>query len=58
MVRSQVVLRTLSDFKAMNRVYSGYFPSGTVKPARTTFQAGDMPKGSSVEIDVIAVVEQ
>ena len=53
-VRTTVYLADLSDFAAMNEVYASYFE--TPGPARTTFQAGALPMGISVEIDCIASV--
>ncbi len=49
-----VYLRDLNDFKAMNEIYSLFFPSRP--PARTTIQAGDLVRGIKIEIDVIAFV--
>jgi 2-iminobutanoate/2-iminopropanoate deaminase len=53
-VKCMVLLRDIEDFAAMNEVYASYFE--TPGPARTTFQAGALPLGISVEIDCIASV--
>ena len=51
-VKSTVFLTNLADFAGMNEVYSKYFTS--VFPARSTIQVAALPKGASVEIEVIA----
>jgi 2-iminobutanoate/2-iminopropanoate deaminase len=45
-------LADMNDFQRVNEAYRGYF--GPVFPARTTIQAGKLPLGIKVEIDVIA----
>ena len=52
-VKVSVFLADMNDFGAMNEVYAGYF--GDTPPARTTVQAGGLPLGALVEIDMIAV---
>ncbi len=51
-VKSTVFLTSLSDFAAMNEVYAKYFTADY--PARSTIQVAALPKGASVEIEVIA----
>ena len=51
--RTTVFLADMGDFAAMNEVYKGFF-NGTTFPARTTIQAGALPGGIGVEIDIIA----
>jgi 2-iminobutanoate/2-iminopropanoate deaminase len=51
-VKTTVFLRDLADFPKMNDVYARYL--GKEPPARSTIQAAALPKGVSVEIDVIA----
>lgn len=53
-VKTTVYLKDMADFAAMNGVYKGYF--GDNPPARTTFQAGALPLGGLVEIEVVAIV--
>lgn len=53
-VKATVFLKSMSDFQALNGVYAEYF--GDHKPARSTVAVADLPKGVSVEIDLIAVV--
>ena len=52
-VRSTVFLKNMSDFGAMNEVYSKYF--STEPPARSTVEVARLPKDVLVEIDVIAL---
>jgi 2-iminobutanoate/2-iminopropanoate deaminase len=51
-VKSTVFLTNLGDFVAMNEVYAKYFSADF--PARSTIQVAALPKGASVEIEVIA----
>jgi 2-iminobutanoate/2-iminopropanoate deaminase len=51
-VKSTVFMVNLGDFGAMNEVYAKYFTSDF--PARSTVQVAALPKGASVEIEVIA----
>jgi 2-iminobutanoate/2-iminopropanoate deaminase len=51
-VKVTVFLKDLADFPKMNDVYARYL--GKEPPARSTIQAAALPKGVSVEIDVIA----
>lgn len=52
-VKTTVYLADMADFAAMNEVYARHF--GGHRPARSTVQAGGLPKGARVEIDVIAI---
>jgi 2-iminobutanoate/2-iminopropanoate deaminase len=51
-VKSTVFLTNLGDFAAMNEIYARYFTENF--PARSTVQVAALPKGASVEIEVIA----
>ena len=51
-VKSTVFLTSLADFAGMNEVYAKYFTADF--PARSTIQVAALPKGASVEIEVIA----
>ena len=51
-VKTTVYLLRMSDFAAMNGVYARRF--GSHRPARSTVAVAELPKGASVEIDVIA----
>lgn len=51
-VRSTIYLTDLGDFAKVNAVYGSYFSAQP--PARATVQVSALPRGSNVEIDVIA----
>lgn len=51
-VKSTVFLTNLGDFAAMNEVYARYFTSDF--PARSTVQVAALPRGASVEVEVVA----
>lgn len=53
-VRSDVFLKDLKDFAAMNEEYAKRF-TGNTTPARQTIQVADLPMGSPIEISCIAV---
>ena len=52
-VRCGLFLADLGDFARVNEVYGRYFTGPP--PARSTIQAGGLPKGVRIEIDAIAV---
>jgi len=52
-VKTTVFMTNLADFAAMNEVYAKYFTADC--PARSTIQVAALPKGASVEIEIIAV---
>jgi 2-iminobutanoate/2-iminopropanoate deaminase len=52
-IKTNVYLKNMGDFAAMNAVYADYF--GKESPARTTIQAAALPKNAMVEIDAIAI---
>ena len=51
-LKTTVFLADIEDFGRFNEVYQQYFPSHP--PARSCIQAGRLPKGMRVEVDVIA----
>jgi len=51
-VKSTVFMTNLADFGAMNEVYARYFTADF--PARSTVQVAALPRGASVEIEIIA----
>jgi 2-iminobutanoate/2-iminopropanoate deaminase len=53
-VRTTVFLTNISDFPAMNKIYAGYFPEGSIPPARSTVAVAALAAGAAVEIDFIA----
>ena len=54
--KTTVFLRDMADFSEMNAIYAEFFPKDP--PARSTVEAGGLPKNAAVEIEVIAVVSQ
>jgi 2-iminobutanoate/2-iminopropanoate deaminase len=54
--KTTVFLRDMADFAEMNSVYSEFFREAP--PARSTVQAGGLPKGAAVEIEAIAITSQ
>ena len=54
-VRSTIYVADLADFAAVNEVYGSRFP--TAPPPRSTVQVAALPRGSRVEIEVLAVQE-
>ncbi len=55
-VKVTVYMKDLSEFPAMNEVYSEYFKSSP--PARTTVEVSRLPRDVKIEIDLIAVKKQ
>ncbi len=54
-VKTTVFLTDMDDFSAVNAVYSEYFgTAGAVPPARSAVAVAALPRGASVEIEVIA----
>jgi 2-iminobutanoate/2-iminopropanoate deaminase len=52
-IKTTVFLKNITDFAPMNAVYAEYFHDEP--PARTTIQAGGLPKNALVEIEAIAL---
>ena len=52
-LKATVYLISMNDFQVLNTVYAEYF--GEHKPARTTVAVAALPKGGSVEIDLVAL---
>lgn len=53
-VKTTVLLNDIADFGKMNEVYKTFFTEGNY-PARSAFQAGALPQGALVEIEVVAL---
>jgi len=51
-LKATVFLDDIEDFEAMNAAYKEYFVDNP--PARSAVEAGNLPKGVGVEIEVIA----
>ena len=54
-VKTEVFLKNMTDFAAMNEVYANRF-TGKVKPARATVEVSRLPKDAIVEISCIATI--
>jgi len=54
-LKTTCYLADINDFVKFNSIYEKYFSES--KPARSTVQAANLPKGARVEVDVIAFVE-
>jgi len=52
-IKSTCLLSDMTNFKAMNEVYSLYFPEN--KPARAAFAVKELPMGALIEIETIAI---
>ena len=52
-VKSTCMLASISDFKAMNEVYSTFYTEK--QPSRVTYAVKELPLGALIEIDAIAV---
>jgi 2-iminobutanoate/2-iminopropanoate deaminase len=55
-VKTTVFLKDMGDFAKMNAVYAEFFPADP--PARSTVAVAGLPKGASVEIEVVALARQ
>jgi 2-iminobutanoate/2-iminopropanoate deaminase len=51
-VKSTVFMTNLAEFQGMNEVYGQFFVAPF--PARSTVQVAALPRGSAVEIEVVA----
>jgi 2-iminobutanoate/2-iminopropanoate deaminase len=51
-VKTTVFVTDLGDFATLNAIYEKRF--GTHKPARSTVQVAALPRGASVEIELVA----
>jgi 2-iminobutanoate/2-iminopropanoate deaminase len=52
-LKTTVFLTNVDDFAAMNEIYSAHF--GEHKPARSTVEVSNLPKGALIEIEAIAI---
>lgn len=52
-VKTTIFVARMEDFPEVNKAYAVYFSD--VPPARATVQAGALPMGARVEIEVIAL---
>ena len=54
-VKTEVYLKDIQDFSAMNTIYAAYF-TYAIKPARQAMQVAQLPMDVRVEISAIAFV--
>jgi len=52
-VKTTVFLTDMSRFEEMNRIYREYFPEEP--PARTCIGVKELPRGSQIEIEAVAL---
>jgi 2-iminobutanoate/2-iminopropanoate deaminase len=52
-VKATVYLTDMNEFSNMNQIYAAFFKD-LVPPARATVQVAALPRGSKIEIDFIA----
>jgi 2-iminobutanoate/2-iminopropanoate deaminase len=52
-VKTTIFLKNMTDFPVVNEIYAGFFPEEP--PARSTIEAGVLPKGALIEIDAVAI---
>ena len=55
-VKTTIYLTDISDFGAVNGVYSQYFKG--VLPARAVIQAAALPKGGKIEMEAIVALTE
>lgn len=53
-LKTTCYLADINDFKQFNSIYEIFFSES--RPARSTVEAANLPKGARVEVDVIAYV--
>lgn len=56
-VKSDIFITNIIDFTVVNEIYGRYFSSDP-KPARTTVEVSNLPKGALIEISCIACKEK
>ncbi|KAF8356290.1 hypothetical protein PRIPAC_97913 [Pristionchus pacificus] len=54
-VKTTVLLKSISDWPSVNNVYKEYFVEGKY-PARTAYEVANLPLNALVEIESIAIV--
>jgi 2-iminobutanoate/2-iminopropanoate deaminase len=54
-VKTTIFLTDLADFQTVNEIYASYFKQAP--PARSTVEVPALPKGTRIEIEVIAVAD-
>ena len=54
-VKATVFLQSMQDFAVMNSIYAGYFHDAP--PARSAVEVAALPRGSLIEIEVVALLK-
>lgn len=54
-VKTTVFVKDIQNFTVINEIYASYF--GDHKPARSLVEVAQLPKGASLEIEMIAALE-
>lgn len=58
-VKTTVFLTSMSDFQAMNAIYTRYFEAQQgLLPARSTVAVAELPRKALVEIECVAVLDE
>ena len=52
-IKTTIFLQDLNDFEKVNEIYGDYFKDNL--PARSCVQVAKLPKGSTIEIEAIAI---
>lgn len=55
-IKTTIFLTDMKDFSQVNEIYGSYFNNKELFPARETVQVAALPKGSKVEISMIATM--
>ena len=53
-VKTTIFIKNISDFATVNQIYGDYFSDH--KPARSTVEVSNLPKGALIEVEVIAII--
>ncbi|MFB6263729.1 MAG: RidA family protein [Bradymonadaceae bacterium] len=51
-IRTTIYLDDMGDFETVNEIYGSYFDANP--PARATVEVSELPRGASVEVDLVA----
>ena len=54
-VKTTVFLADIARFADLNDIYARHF-TGEIRPARSTFQVGALPRGAAVEIEAVVAL--
>ena len=51
-IKITIFLKNIADFAVVNDIYAEFF--GEHRPARSTIEASNLPKGAAIEIEAVA----